>query len=196
MKNDDDFSSLLLCVSQVVVVSTLQAVKISPLIERVGDHKDFKKLLRTRTNVLVLYTKSGKSRAFVIECNGITFAHHLVSLTFMAFRDSLYTKDQHFLHSFTSAEYQRFHLSVHDVFMMMWILKQHCEYSSAAISPTLSTAFFSFVLNGRGMHSAMCDDVWFPGPSFFHMQKTGLQRCFKYIGFIIHGPFLPCEVIG
>ncbi|XP_027020414.1 protein disulfide-isomerase A5 [Tachysurus fulvidraco] len=45
----------------VVVVATLQAVKVSPLIERVSDHKDFKKLLRTRTNVLVLYTKTATS---------------------------------------------------------------------------------------------------------------------------------------
>lgn len=41
--------------------SALQAAKVSPLIEKVNDHKDFKKLLRTRTNVLVLYTKSGQS---------------------------------------------------------------------------------------------------------------------------------------
>ncbi|KAG5851624.1 hypothetical protein ANANG_G00053620 [Anguilla anguilla] len=41
--------------------SVLQAVKVSPLIERVSEHKDFKKLLRTRTNVLILYTKSGSS---------------------------------------------------------------------------------------------------------------------------------------
>ncbi|KAJ8352826.1 hypothetical protein SKAU_G00243020, partial [Synaphobranchus kaupii] len=41
--------------------SVLQAAKVSPLIERVSDHKDFKKLLRTRTNVLILYTKSGTS---------------------------------------------------------------------------------------------------------------------------------------
>lgn len=38
----------------------LDAVKVSPLIEKVSDHKDFKKLLRTRTNVLVLYTKTGE----------------------------------------------------------------------------------------------------------------------------------------
>ncbi|MGH0152640.1 UNVERIFIED_CONTAM: hypothetical protein FKN15_047211 [Acipenser sinensis] len=31
---------------------------MSPLIETVSDHKDFKKLLRTRTNVLILYSKS------------------------------------------------------------------------------------------------------------------------------------------
>ncbi|RXM27704.1 Protein disulfide-isomerase A5, partial [Acipenser ruthenus] len=36
----------------------LQALKMSPLIETVSDHKDFKKLLRTRTNVLILYSKS------------------------------------------------------------------------------------------------------------------------------------------
>uniref|UniRef100_A0A674CZ10 Protein disulfide isomerase family A, member 5 n=1 Tax=Salmo trutta TaxID=8032 RepID=A0A674CZ10_SALTR len=34
---------------------------VSPLIEKVSDHKDLKKLLRTRTNVLVLYTKSATS---------------------------------------------------------------------------------------------------------------------------------------
>uniref|UniRef100_A0A8C7MTY8 Protein disulfide isomerase family A, member 5 n=1 Tax=Oncorhynchus kisutch TaxID=8019 RepID=A0A8C7MTY8_ONCKI len=34
---------------------------VSPLIEKVSEHKDFKKLLRTRTNVLVLYTKSATS---------------------------------------------------------------------------------------------------------------------------------------
>ncbi|CAB1328656.1 unnamed protein product, partial [Coregonus sp. 'balchen'] len=46
----------------VCLVSVLQAVvKVSPLIEKVSDHKDFKKLLRTRTNVLVLYTKSATS---------------------------------------------------------------------------------------------------------------------------------------
>lgn len=44
---------------QVGSASMLQAVKVSPLIETVSDHKDFKKLLRTRTNVLILYTKSG-----------------------------------------------------------------------------------------------------------------------------------------
>ncbi|XP_041118536.1 protein disulfide-isomerase A5-like [Polyodon spathula] len=36
----------------------LQALKMSPLIETVSDHKDFKKLLRTRTNVLILYSRS------------------------------------------------------------------------------------------------------------------------------------------
>ncbi|RMC18727.1 hypothetical protein DUI87_04623 [Hirundo rustica rustica] len=34
------------------------SLKISPLIEKISDHKDFKKLLRTRNNVLVLYSKS------------------------------------------------------------------------------------------------------------------------------------------
>lgn len=60
--------------SQVVVVSTLQAVKVSPLIERVSDHKDFRKLLRTRTNVLVLYTKSGECRTSVIEYSDVSIA--------------------------------------------------------------------------------------------------------------------------
>ena len=45
---------------QVGLASVLEAVKVSPLIEKVSDHKDFKKLLRTRTNVLVLYTKTGE----------------------------------------------------------------------------------------------------------------------------------------
>nr|XP_019956165.1 PREDICTED: protein disulfide-isomerase A5 [Paralichthys olivaceus] len=43
------------------LLSVLEAVKVSPLIEKVSDHKDFKKLLRTRTNVLVLYTKTATS---------------------------------------------------------------------------------------------------------------------------------------
>uniref|UniRef100_A0A4W4GTE9 Protein disulfide-isomerase A5 n=1 Tax=Electrophorus electricus TaxID=8005 RepID=A0A4W4GTE9_ELEEL len=47
--------------SLVMLVSMVQAVKVSPLVEQVRDHKDFKKLLRTRTNVLVLYTKSATS---------------------------------------------------------------------------------------------------------------------------------------
>lgn len=47
---------------QVWLVSVLEAVKVSPLIEKVSDHKDFKKLLRTRTNVLVLYTKTGERK--------------------------------------------------------------------------------------------------------------------------------------
>ncbi|KAA0715574.1 Protein disulfide-isomerase A5 [Triplophysa tibetana] len=52
---------MFLFLSLVTVLSALQAVKVSPLIEKVNDHKDFKKLLRTRTNVLVLYTKSASS---------------------------------------------------------------------------------------------------------------------------------------
>uniref|UniRef100_A0A674CZV2 Protein disulfide isomerase family A, member 5 n=1 Tax=Salmo trutta TaxID=8032 RepID=A0A674CZV2_SALTR len=53
--------SIHLCL-QVCLASVLQAaVKVSPLIEKVSDHKDLKKLLRTRTNVLVLYTKSATS---------------------------------------------------------------------------------------------------------------------------------------
>lgn len=53
------------CVSvfdQVWLLPMLEAAKVSPLIEKVSDHKDFKKLLRTRTNVLVLYTKTGQMR--------------------------------------------------------------------------------------------------------------------------------------
>uniref|UniRef100_A0A8C9VSU1 Protein disulfide isomerase family A, member 5 n=1 Tax=Scleropages formosus TaxID=113540 RepID=A0A8C9VSU1_SCLFO len=34
--------------------------EFSPLTERITDHKDFRKLLRTRTNVLVIYTKTDK----------------------------------------------------------------------------------------------------------------------------------------
>ncbi|MFT7815063.1 protein disulfide-isomerase A5-like isoform X2 [Arapaima gigas] len=45
---------------QVCSAVVLQAAKLSPLIERISDHKDFRKLLRTRTNVLVIYTKSDK----------------------------------------------------------------------------------------------------------------------------------------
>lgn len=56
------------------LLPALEAVKVSPLIEKVSDHKDFKKLLRTRTNVLVLYTKSGWSGnnrfVFVTVVNG------------------------------------------------------------------------------------------------------------------------------
>lgn len=47
---------------QVWLLPVLEAAKVSPLIEKVSDHKDFKKLLRTRTNVLVLYTKTGQMR--------------------------------------------------------------------------------------------------------------------------------------
>ncbi|XP_048340459.1 protein disulfide-isomerase A5 [Sphaerodactylus townsendi] len=36
----------------------LLTAKMSPLIEKISDQKDFKKLLRTRNNVLVLYSKS------------------------------------------------------------------------------------------------------------------------------------------
>ncbi|XP_029104402.1 protein disulfide-isomerase A5-like [Scleropages formosus] len=39
-------------------VSALEAAQFSPLTERITDHKDFRKLLRTRTNVLVIYTKT------------------------------------------------------------------------------------------------------------------------------------------
>lgn len=42
----------------------MYSLKVSPLIEKISDHKDFKKLLRTRNNVLVLYSKSGKSSFF------------------------------------------------------------------------------------------------------------------------------------
>ncbi|TRY84850.1 hypothetical protein DNTS_002288 [Danionella cerebrum] len=52
---------MLLFLLLVALSTALQPVKVSPLIEKVSDHKDFKKLLRTRTNVLVLYTKSASS---------------------------------------------------------------------------------------------------------------------------------------
>uniref|UniRef100_A0A8C6UCM5 Protein disulfide-isomerase A5 n=1 Tax=Neogobius melanostomus TaxID=47308 RepID=A0A8C6UCM5_9GOBI len=52
---------MLLLLLLVWLLPLLDAVKVSPLIEKVSDHKDFKKLLRTRTNVLVLYTKSATS---------------------------------------------------------------------------------------------------------------------------------------
>ncbi|KAG8508537.1 Protein disulfide-isomerase A5 [Galemys pyrenaicus] len=44
--------------SQVVLPTWLSSTKVSSLIERISDHKDLKKLLRTRNNVLVLYSKS------------------------------------------------------------------------------------------------------------------------------------------
>ncbi|MFT7815062.1 hypothetical protein AGIG_G20748 [Arapaima gigas] len=50
----------LFVVAAVCSAVVLQAAKLSPLIERISDHKDFRKLLRTRTNVLVIYTKSGQ----------------------------------------------------------------------------------------------------------------------------------------
>uniref|UniRef100_A0A1A8FWA8 Protein disulfide-isomerase A5 n=2 Tax=Nothobranchius korthausae TaxID=1143690 RepID=A0A1A8FWA8_9TELE len=58
MREEKMFALLLLLVC---LLSLLEAVKVSPLIEKVSDHKDFKKLLRTRTNVLVLYTKTATS---------------------------------------------------------------------------------------------------------------------------------------
>lgn len=59
---------------QMWLLSALEAGKVSPLIEKVSDHKDFKKLLRTRTNVLVLYTKSGWSgnREYTTKSGGVT----------------------------------------------------------------------------------------------------------------------------
>ncbi|XP_019378124.1 PREDICTED: protein disulfide-isomerase A5 isoform X2 [Gavialis gangeticus] len=45
------------CSIAVLPVCLLPA-KVSPLIEKISDHKDFKKLLRTRNNILVLYSKS------------------------------------------------------------------------------------------------------------------------------------------
>ena len=45
---------------QVVLPSWLSSAKVSSLIERISDPKDLKKLLRTRNNVLVLYSKSGE----------------------------------------------------------------------------------------------------------------------------------------
>ncbi|MEE6515836.1 hypothetical protein FKM82_024919, partial [Ascaphus truei] len=43
---------------QVLLPSCFLSAKISPLIEKISEHKDLKKLLRTRNNVLVLYSKS------------------------------------------------------------------------------------------------------------------------------------------
>ncbi|KAG7502682.1 disulfide-isomerase A5 [Solea senegalensis] len=54
-------AKMLIVVLLVWLLPVLEAVKVSPLIEKVSDHKDFKKLLRTRTNVLVLYTKTATS---------------------------------------------------------------------------------------------------------------------------------------
>ncbi|XP_078538157.1 protein disulfide-isomerase A5 [Lissotriton helveticus] len=51
-------ATMLLLVLLALFPSCLLSVKVSPLIEKIGDHKDFKKLLRTRNNVLVLYSKS------------------------------------------------------------------------------------------------------------------------------------------
>ncbi|XP_073401366.1 protein disulfide-isomerase A5 isoform X1 [Dendrobates tinctorius] len=45
----------------IIFPSILLALKLSPLIEKISDHKDFKKLLRTRNNVLVLYSKSAQA---------------------------------------------------------------------------------------------------------------------------------------
>uniref|UniRef100_A0A7N6BNC9 Thioredoxin domain-containing protein n=1 Tax=Anabas testudineus TaxID=64144 RepID=A0A7N6BNC9_ANATE len=56
-----DFIMVLFVFHQVWLLPVLHAVKVSPLIEKVSDHKDFKKLLRTRTNVLVVYTKTATS---------------------------------------------------------------------------------------------------------------------------------------
>uniref|UniRef100_A0A8C6LES3 Protein disulfide isomerase family A member 5 n=1 Tax=Nothobranchius furzeri TaxID=105023 RepID=A0A8C6LES3_NOTFU len=54
---------LFLCLLVIPMPGCVEAVLlcVSPLIEKVSDHKDFKKLLRTRTNVLVLYTKTATS---------------------------------------------------------------------------------------------------------------------------------------
>ncbi|XP_025901511.1 protein disulfide-isomerase A5, partial [Nothoprocta perdicaria] len=49
---------LLLLAVAVFLPPLLSSLKVSPLIEKISDHKDFKKLLRTRNNVLVLYSKS------------------------------------------------------------------------------------------------------------------------------------------
>ncbi|XP_064426598.1 protein disulfide-isomerase A5 isoform X3 [Mirounga angustirostris] len=49
---------LLLLAISVVLPMWLSSTKVSSLIERISDPKDLKKLLRTRNNVLVLYSKS------------------------------------------------------------------------------------------------------------------------------------------
>lgn len=61
----DGFVSLF---SQAFLPAFVYSLKVSPLIEKISDHKDFKKLLRTRNNVLVLYSKSGKSFFFFLWC--------------------------------------------------------------------------------------------------------------------------------
>lgn len=43
-----------------VLPTWLSSTKVSSLIERISDPKDLKKLLRTRNNVLVLYSESGE----------------------------------------------------------------------------------------------------------------------------------------
>lgn len=53
---------------QVFLPAFVYSLKVSPLIEKISEHKDFKKLLRTRNNVLVLYSKSGKySFSFLVS---------------------------------------------------------------------------------------------------------------------------------
>nr|XP_033801425.1 protein disulfide-isomerase A5 [Geotrypetes seraphini] len=49
---------MLLFTFLVTLPACLSSMKVSPLIEKISDHKDLKKLLRTRNNVLVLYAKS------------------------------------------------------------------------------------------------------------------------------------------
>ncbi|KAJ7345886.1 hypothetical protein JRQ81_001836, partial [Phrynocephalus forsythii] len=49
---------MLLPVLLMIFPACLLSAKMSPLIEKISDQKDFKKLLRTRNNVLVLYSKS------------------------------------------------------------------------------------------------------------------------------------------
>ncbi|KAJ8796664.1 hypothetical protein J1605_017767 [Eschrichtius robustus] len=44
--------------AEVVLPTWLSSTKFSSLIERISDPKDLKKLLRTRNNILVLYSKS------------------------------------------------------------------------------------------------------------------------------------------
>ncbi|XP_043854246.1 protein disulfide-isomerase A5 [Dromiciops gliroides] len=52
-------SGLLLLLAMLVVLPVgLSSIQISPLIKKISEHKDFKKLLRTRNNVLVLYSQS------------------------------------------------------------------------------------------------------------------------------------------
>ncbi|XP_030065079.1 protein disulfide-isomerase A5 [Microcaecilia unicolor] len=49
---------MLLFTLLITLPACLWSLKVSPLIEKISDHKDFKKLLRTRNNVLILYSKS------------------------------------------------------------------------------------------------------------------------------------------
>lgn len=152
-------------------MSTLQAVKVSPLIERVSDHKDFKKLLRTRTNVLVLYTKSGECQTYVLEYNAVSMAvfkhiyasSSLVSLTIMtsmAFRGSVCIA---FLHFSISAKYTSSSVSHRKCSSRVLYLRRGgslktTAYSSATIRTTLCKALYHLhsLVEGCTVPCVMC----------------------------------------